>query len=100
MELEAVRGWEVPPKLVLLTHHQRKLSAKRIVAVRRVEIEYRCRTGGRINEAGQHLKRGRLARAIGAKKRHHLARLNGKADAINGADSLILAAKQALDRAA
>ena len=53
------------------------------------------RAGGRVDQAGEHLERGRLARAVGAEEGDHLARLDGEADAVDGLDFLVLAAVQA-----
>ena len=53
--------------------------------------------GGGIEQAGEHLERGGLARAVGPQETDHLARLDGERDLVHGFDGAVGAVEQAPD---
>ena len=97
IELEGFAGGEIPPELVLLPQHQGELPAVGIGAFPRHMAEHARGAAGGIEQAGEHLQRGGLARAIRSEKAHELARLDAEADVIDGDGLLVLAADQAAD---
>ena len=98
MELEAVGGGEVPPELVLLAHDQGELAAEPVGPLPGDEVEHPGLAAGGVDQPGEHLQRGGLARPVGAEEGHHLAGLDGEADAVDGADLAVLAAIEPADR--
>src|SRR5579871_642516 len=100
MELKAIAGRKVPPKLVLLPHHERETATEGVFAFPGSVAENLSVTGRRVNQAREHLQRGRLARSVGTQKRDHLARLNAEAHAIDSPHFFVLSPPQALDRPA
>src|SRR5207248_1172100 len=69
-------------------------------AVPRREAEHAGRAAAGEDQPGQHLQRRRLAGAVGAEERHHLARLDGERHVGDGVDGLVLAAEEAHEGAA
>ena len=90
MELEAVGGGEVPPELVLLPHDERELAAEGVVPLPGGEPEHLGRAGGRVDQAREHLERGRLPRPVRPEEGDHLARLDRERDVVDGLDFLVV----------
>ena len=99
LELEAIRGGKVPPELILLAHHERKLPSKRVDALRGDESENLRAAAGRINQAREHLERRGLARAVGTEKGDHFAGLDGEADVVDRLNFLVIAFIEPSERA-
>src|SRR6516225_9144625 len=95
MKLEAVRSRQVPPKLVLLPHHQRKLPAEGVFALPGYVAKNPCGARRRVDQTRQHLERCCLARPIRSQEPNNLARLDVEADVLDRADFLVLSPKQA-----
>src|SRR5260221_69653 len=94
MELEAIRGREIPPELILLPHHQRETAAKRIEPIPRREAENLSRAAGGKDKTRKHLERGCLAGTVGAEKCDHFAGFDREAHAIDRAHIFRLSAHQ------
>jgi hypothetical protein len=59
--------------------------------------EHGDRTGGRAEQAGEQLQRGRLAGAVAAEQADELARLDGQVEAVQRSTGLAGAVEEALD---
>src|SRR5205807_692554 len=81
-------------------HDQRELPAKGIRPFPRSEAKGPGRPAGRIDQARQHLERGRLAGPVGPEERNHFAGFDGEADVGDGVDFLVLAMEEAAQSAA
>src|SRR6185312_5113850 len=56
------------------------------------------RAGGRCEQTGEHLDRGRLARSVGTEEAEELAGLNNKVDVVDGCEAAVEGARKGLGR--
>ena len=86
VELEGVRGGDVPDELVALPHDQRDLPQERPVPLPGDVGQDRELAGRRVEEPREHLQGRRLARAVRAEEADDLPRREVEGDAVHGAD--------------
>src|SRR5262249_25078058 len=91
---EAIGSRQVPPELVLLSHHQRKASPKGVGPFPGHETEHPGAATGRVDQSAEHLESCGFAGAVGPEKGDHLTRLDREGHAIGGAHFLVLAVEQ------
>src|SRR5438876_9573331 len=94
-ELERVERWQVPLQLVAITHDHRDLAEVRRFAARRLVAQDAHSSGGRVQEAGEHLEGGRLAGPVRTEEADDLARRNIETDAVDGMNLAVLPAQEA-----
>src|SRR5439155_25589999 len=80
-DAEAVRRGDVPHQLRAVAHEQRHLLQVGVFTTPRNETQYMGLPGCRVEQAGEHLERRGLARAVWAEEPDHLARLDAEGDA-------------------
>jgi len=73
-------------ELVPIAHHERHPPQVVALALGRHVAEHRHLAAGGVEQAGEHLQRRRLARAVRAEEADDLARLDLERDAVDGAD--------------
>ena len=73
VQLERVERRQVPLELVAVAHHERHPAQVLALAPRRDVAEHAALAGGRVEQAGEHLQRRRLAGAVRAEEADHLA---------------------------
>ena len=86
--------------MLFLAHHQCELFEIGCAALVGREAEHAHRAAGREEQSGQHLERGGLAGAVGAKEADDLAFVDVKVQIVDRLHVLVLAVDERADRAA
>ena len=94
VEPERFGGRQVPPELVLLTHHEREPAAIGVLALPRHVAQHAGFAGRGIDHAGEQFERRRFARAVGAEEGDEFAFVDIQVDAAHGLNVAVLAAEQ------
>ena len=76
VQFERFARGQIPPQLVFLAEHERKLAAITISAFPRCITEHLGGAARRIKQAGEHFERGGFARAVRAEKTDQFAGFN------------------------
>jgi hypothetical protein len=77
---------EVPPQLGALAEDDPDLPGDRLALALGGEAEHLHPPGAGVEDAGQHLDRGRLPRPVGPEAADHLPPGDGERDPVDGAD--------------
>ena len=73
VQLQRFGGGQVPPELVFLAEDEGELALEFVLPLPGREAEHGRLAAGRIEQAGEHLQHGRLARAVRAEEADELA---------------------------
>ena len=98
VQLEGIGHRDVPDELVALPHHQRHLAKEGGITVPGLEAKDARLAGAGVEEAGEHLKRRRLACPVRPEEANDLALPDLERDAGHGDDLAHLSPEQAAHR--
>ena len=96
VQLVRVERGQVPLQLVPVPHDERDPAQEATLPLRRDEAEHVRLPSARIEQAGEHLERGRLPGAVRAEEADDLARRNVERDLVDGTHLAGLAPYQTL----
>ena len=91
---------QVPEELLLLPHHQGDGLEEGVLATGRDEAGHPYLAGAGMEEPGEDLQRGGLARPVRAEEPDALPGSHGEGDAVDGLDRLVAAPEERADRCA
>ena len=97
VQLERVERGQVPLELVAIPHHERDPAEEVALALGRHMAEDASLARGRVEQAGEHLQRRRLAGAVRAEEADDLTRLDLERDHVDRTHLAVLATDEALD---
>ncbi len=97
---ECITRRDVPLELALVAHHHTHPAQVRSVAPERLEAKHAHAAGGGMQQPGEHLESGRLARAVRPEEADNLARRHLEGYVVNRPHVTVLAAHKALQRGA
>ena len=86
VQLEGVRRRDVPHQLVAVAHHQGDLAQVGPLPAPGVVAQHLHLAPGGVEQAGEHLQGGGLARPVRAQEAHDLPRLHVEGDPVYGRD--------------
>jgi hypothetical protein len=94
MQTERFGSGQIPPKLILLTHHQGEAAAVGVIALPRHVAEHSRFAGGWVDHAGEQLQSRGLAGANRPEKGDEFPRIDNEIDAAQGHDLAIFPAEK------